>query len=206
MNETYEPNSHKYKERRLAEERERVITKPDISPVKVKKKSGVGKIISSIISDDADSIGSYAVSDVLIPAIKKAISDIVTNGIDILLYGESGRRARRDNISSSYVSYRGYSDNTSSDRNRDRDAGSPTRFDYDRIVFNSRSDAIATLDNLCSVISQYGYVTVADLYDMVEMDHPHTAVKYGWTNLNTARVEGVRDGYVLRLPKAMTID
>lgn len=36
------------------------------------------------ISEDAGNIKSYVVLDVLVPAIKKAIADIVTGGIDML--------------------------------------------------------------------------------------------------------------------------
>lgn len=206
MNEQYKPNSHKYKEaQKRAAVEEKKIEKVVTAPVTVKKKSGVSKLLSTFISDDADSIKSYAVGNVLIPAAKKAISDIVTNGIDILLYGESGHR-RKESGNTSYVSYRSYYDRDSRDDNRRRDDGPTTRFDYDNIVFGSRSEAVAVLDSMCDVIDKYGFVTVADLYDMVELTHPFTAAKYGWTNLSTARTVGVSGGYALKLPKAMVID
>lgn len=207
MNEQqYKPNTQKYKEMQRKETTEgKKIEKVVTAPVKVKKKSGVSKLVETFISDDAESIKSYAISSVLIPAAKKAISDIVTNGIDILLYGESGRR-RKESGNTSYVSYRSYYDRDSRDDNRRRDDGPKTRFDYDNIVFGTRSEAVAVLDSMCDVIDKYGFVTVADLYDMVELTHPFTAAKYGWTNLSTAKTVGVSDGYILKLPKAMVID
>ena len=51
---------------------------------------------------------SYIVMDVLVPAIKKAISDIVTNGIDMILYGEAGKSKK--NSTASKVSYQKFYD------------------------------------------------------------------------------------------------
>ena len=59
---------------------------------------------------------------------------------------------------------------------------------------------------MIDVIEQYNVVSVLDLYDMVDMSAPHTANKYGWTNLRNADVVRVRDGYVIKLPKPFPID
>ena len=56
------------------------------------------------------------------------------------------------------------------------------------------------------IIETYGFVTVADLYDMVDLTPPYTANKYGWTNLRNADVVRIRDGWIVKLPKAMPID
>ena len=72
-----------------------------------KKKRRFQKYTDEIISEDAKNIKSYVFGEVLIPAIKKAISDIVTDGIDMILYGESGRGgSRRSNADR--VFYRNY--------------------------------------------------------------------------------------------------
>ena len=57
------------------------------------------------------------------------------------------------------------------------------------------------------IIEEYdGIVTVADLYDLVGITDKYTDHKYGWTNLRNAKVERVRDGYMLKLPKVLPID
>lgn len=58
------------------------------------KKSEMQKFADVFISEDVNNVKSYIVMDVLVPAIKKAISDIVTNGIDMILYGETGKSKR----------------------------------------------------------------------------------------------------------------
>lgn len=197
----YISNSHKSK----AEENkpEKNIQKVVTGSVKTKKNEG-RKLLGMFISEDAGDVKSYVVMDVLIPAIKKAISDIVTDGIEMILYGEKGRKSSAR--SSDRVSYRSYySDSSRRDRDRD-DYHSSRRFDYDDIIFNSRGDAELVRERMVEVIDHYGFVTVADMYDMAELTAPYTASKYGWTNIRTAEVIRVRDGYILKLPKAMPID
>lgn len=49
-------------------------------------------------------------------------------------------------------------------------------------------------------------VTVADMYDLAGLTAPFTAQRYGWFNIRTAEVIRGRDGYYLKMPKAMPID
>ena len=56
------------------------------------------------------------------------------------------------------------------------------------------------------VIEQYEVVSVSDLYDMADLVAPHTGNRYGWTDLRNAEVIRVRDGYVIKLPRALPID
>ena len=56
------------------------------------------------------------------------------------------------------------------------------------------------------VIARYGVVTVADLYDMADRTAPYTSQKYGWMDVSTAETQRVRDGYILKLPRAYPID
>ena len=191
------PNSHKFREDQ--KDSERKVAKVGTGGVKTKKKSEVRKLTDVFISEDVSKVKSYILMDVLVPAIKKAISDIVTNGIDMMLYGES--RDRKKTVGD-YVSYRNYSDR----RDDRRDARVRTGFDYDDIIFSTRADAVAVREQMDDMIDRYGVVTVADLYDSVQLTAPYTANKYGWTNIRTADIVRIRDGYVIKLPRAMPID
>lgn len=198
--EDYKPNSHRSKE-----DKSNSVEKKEISKVvtgKVVKKKNVGrKLTDMFISEDVNNIKSYVIMDVLVPAVKKAISDIVTNGIDMMLYGETGRTKK---TSSGSISYRDYYD---SNRNRDnRYTVSRTRYSYDDIVLDSRTEAEEVLVRMQEIIDTYQVVSVADLYDLVGIRGNFTDNKYGWTNIRNASVEHVRDGYMLKLPKALAID
>lgn len=48
------------------------------------------------------------------------------------------------------------------------------------IVVQNRNDAEEVINQLKSFINRYGYVTIADLYDLVGMSSTFTDVKYGW--------------------------
>ena len=58
------------------------------------------------------------------------------------------------------------------------------------------------------MIDRYGWATVLDLYESADLggSAPYTANKYGWTSLRSADIIKVRDGYVIKLPKAMPLD
>ncbi len=201
MSEEYLPNSHRYKEgqKESLPEKKRV-EKVIHGKVKVRPKSGLHKLTDVFISEDAANVKSYIVMDVLVPAVKKAISDIVRDGIDMILYGESKGRS---SSSSSYVSYRDYS-RRDEDRFRDRDRDR-RGYNHDDIVLESRGEAEEVITRMDELIETYGVVSVADLYDLVGKTCEYTDNKYGWTNVRNAEPIRVRDGWMLRLPKALPL-
>lgn len=194
----YKSNSNRSKEAKLEEHKVEKVVK---GPVVTRKKSGLDKLKGEFISDDAKNIKSYVFGEVLIPAIKKAISDIVTDGIAILLYGESRNGGNRRSTADR-VSYRSYYD-TSYDR---RSPIRSTSYTYDDIILNSRGEAEDVLMRMDELMETYGLVRVADLYDLVGISGSYTDNKYGWTNIRSAQIVHVRDGYMIKMPRAIPID
>lgn len=201
MSEEYKPNSHKFREGQSEALTEKKIEKVVRGKVKTKPKSGVSKITDIFISEDASNVKSYIMMDVLVPAVKKAISDIVRDGIDMILYGES--RGRKSSTTSSYVSYRDYS--RSDDRDRFRDSRTRSGYNHDDVILETRGEAEEVLTRMDELIDTYGVVSVADLYDLIGKPCEYTDNKYGWTNIRNAEPIRVRDGYMLKLPKALPI-
>ncbi len=201
----YMPNSHKFKEEQKSTSIEKKKVEKVVTGVaKVKKKSEVSKLKDIFISEDASNVKSYIIMDVLVPAIKKAIADIVTNGIDMILYGETGHSKRSS--SSSKISYRSYYDRRDDDRRYDRDRSLVKQgYDYDDVIIETRGEADAVISRMDEIIDMYGRVSVADLYDLVGITGNYTDNNYGWTNLASAEPIRVRDGYIIKLPKAMPI-
>ncbi len=204
--EEYRPNSHKSKETQKegAAPSDKKVEKVISGSAKPKKKGEMQKFADVFISEDVGNVKSYILMDVLVPAIKKAISDIVTNGIDMILYGETGRTRKAS--SGTKVSYGKFYDREP-DRRRERLASSRGGYDYDDIVFETRGDAESVLDAMNDIISQYGVVSVGDLYDLADVSTDNYAVnKYGWTDISGCKPVRVRDGYILKLPKALPIN
>lgn len=203
----YKPNSHKYKEDNKTGSVERQkfdkITK---GAVVTKKKSEVNKLKDIFVSEDIKSVKSYIFMDVLVPAIKDAIEDIVTNGIRMILRGDTS--ARRSSSTASKISYRDYYDGDR--RNNDRfrnETRSATKYSYDDIILESKGEAEAVLERMSEIIDIYGMVRVADLYDLVGVTGDYTDNKYGWTNISGAKPVRIRDGrYMLDLPRALPIN
>ena len=201
----YTPNSNRFKEQQKenATLPEKKIQQITTGKVRVKKKSEMSKFKDVFISVDVSNVKSYIFMDVLVPAVKKAISDIVRDGIDMILYGDTKRGNRSSNAS--YVSYRDYSNR---DRRDDCRSGSLNRsgYSYDDIILETRGEAEDVLTRMDELIETYGVVSVADMYDLVGKTCNYTDNKYGWKNIRTAEPIRVRDGYMLKLPKAGPID
>lgn len=177
---------------------EKKVAKVVKGNVKVKKKS---KLAGVFISEDAPNVKNYVLMDVLVPAVKKALSDIVRDGIDIILYGESGH-SRKSDSRAGYVSYRSYSDRDRRDDPRDYRRAT---YSYNDIVLDSAREAEEVLIAMDEILDEYGVVSVADLYDLVGLTGTHVDNKYGWTSMRGASFQRVRDGYLLKLPRATAI-
>ncbi len=202
----YKPNSDALKEQKNRQRpEEKKVEKVVTGVVKTKKKSKINNFMGNIISEDAKSVKSYVFGEVLIPAIKKAISDIVTDGIDIILYGES--RGRNKRSTADRVSYRNYYDDRSSrPRMNERQAIMAGSYSYDDIILSNRGEAEDVLARMDELMDTYGLVRVADLYDLVGITGNYTDNKYGWTNIRNADIIRVRDGYMIKMPRAVPID
>lgn len=200
----YKPNSNRYKEElKNGDSEEKRVSKVVKGNVKTKKKSEISKFADIFIVEDFHTVVTYALTDVLVPGAKKIIRDMLFESID-MLFGTTGSRSKKSD--GPHVSYAKFYDK---DRER-RPSDTPKytgRFNLDNLVFESRGEAEAVLDEMNNVIGVYGFVSVADLYDMSGLSNPpYTSNKFGWTNVSTAEAVRISDGYILKLPKALPID
>lgn len=195
---TFASKSEKKEENRIPEKKE--IVSPVQGNVRTKKRSEFRKFIDSFIAEDFSTLKTYAVRDVVIPTAKKAISDIISNGIDIILYGEGGRNRRSSG--QNRVSYRDFYVEGGRPNRPDRSERRGQVADYDDIIFDSRADADAVLDQMIEIVSSYGKISVADMYDIAHVSTNNFSLNnYGWYDLSGCRSVRERDGYVLRLPR-----
>lgn len=195
IGEEYKSNSHKSKSDVRKEDKK--IEKVATGKVKTKKKSGANKLSEVFVTEDISSVKDYILYDVLLPAAKKTLSEIVSNGIDMLLYGET---KSKNKSRGSKVSYSKYYDDREDDYRRSsrrRAVG----YDYEDVILESRREAEEVLNRMEDLIDSYGVVSVADLYDLVGVAGKYTDNKYGWTNLRDAGIERTRDGYLIVFPR-----
>lgn len=168
------------------------------------KKNEMRRLSDIFISEDVSNIKDYILLDVLAPAIKDAIYKIIVGSLDTTLYGGrgyGGKRPTADKIS--YKDYNGISSRRD-DRGNDRPR-TASGYSYDDVIFETRGAAEAVLDRMYELIEEYGNVRVADMYDMAGITGNYTDNRYGWENLQGARVERTRDGYAVRMPRAKVL-
>ena len=195
--ETYRGNSYRERSNQASKE-DKKIGKVTTGKVRTKKKSEMSKLKDVFIAEDVRNVKSYVVLDVLVPAIKKAIYDIVVDGVGMIL-GESVAKKRSG---SNYVSYRDCSSSTRRDSERRRRG-----YEIDDVILDSRGEAEEVLDRMDDVLDEYKVVTVSDFYDLVGISDEPIDHKYGWRNIASAEVVRSRDGgYMIRLPRPMPID
>lgn len=197
--EEYKSNSHKARERKNEPVAEKKVEKIISGSAKSKKKSGLQKITNVFVPEDVDDVKSYIFEDIVVPAVK----DIILDAVRAFL-GVNGN-PRGKSSSASKVSYRKYYD----DRER-RDSGSVNRtrsgYEYDDIILDNRGEAEDVLSRMDELIATYGVVSVADFYDLVGITGNYTDNKYGWSDIRNASVVRVRDGYMIKLPKALSLN
>lgn len=185
-------NSHKQKE----QEKQKKEIKKVVSGKAARKKKGlVQKVAGNFFSADLSEVAGYVIDDVLLPAFKKLVWEGISNGAEMLIFGE----VRSKKSKSGFNNYGKYFREASSSRSRDR--RSRSRGEVDDIEFDDRWEAQDVLDSALDYLEQYDEITVADIYEMAGEDYDHIDTQYGWDNLKGARVVRSRDVYILELPR-----
>lgn len=173
---------------------------------KLKKQTELQKAATTFFENDFKNlmIGgmTYGWNNVVIPGFKRMIRDFV----DAMLY--PGGSAPRDKGGNDRPSYRRFYDD-GSDLRRSQSIQPKTQgYYYDPVIFSERGKAELVLIRLLDTLDEYGRVSVADLYDISEIDPeliPHTANRYGWMDLRSAKVVSDGEGYIIKLPRALAI-
>lgn len=157
---------------------------------------------SSLIAEDATSIRDHLAHEVVLPAVKNLIRDLVVGGTDRTLYGSSRARTSGRGIIGDRpglrTRYDQMSDRGEPRRMLSRDARA--RHDFDDVVLDSYAEAVEVVEALIDRIERYRAVTVSDLYDLVGVTGSYADRSWGWTDLRTADVRQVRGGFLLDLP------
>lgn len=200
----YKPNSHKAKkeqQQKPPKEIQKVVT----GNVKSKEQPMAKKMAKSFLADDLSNVKSYIILDVLIPTIKEAVSQIIKNGSDMLIFGDvkplGGKRAG--------YNYNGISSSKSMVKNPHKTANRRAMHDFREVTFETRSDAMEVLSQLNELIENYGSATVEDFYIFIGEGKTakYTDRKWGWTNLEGRNIERVLGGgYMIDLPPAEALE
>lgn len=175
-----------------------------------KKKSIGRRMADAFVGPDVIDVKSFLVTDVMIPAVKNIVVDILDgfrDSIELALFGTSRGRTPRQRYGQpgTVMSYSQYWNGQNSTRPKQTTINYVSHKAPQDLIFTNNAEAMEVLNNLCDMIDQYGAVSVSELNQMLGLPNSFTDQDWGWTNLSMAGVRAVRGGYLLDLPKTMPI-
>lgn len=200
----YQSNSKKDREEKVKAEKK--IEKVVVGEV-IQKPKGPGRKFKEVFfGGDARHAASFVASDVLLPALRNLIVDMVTKGAERLIYGEaSSRRRSPTNYGARYQYQSGSSYGWRPDP-RDRPPLGPARsprsyrHEMNDIVIGTKEEAEFVVERLSDILAQYDVASLADLYELLGLASSHIDNKWGWTYLGSVQIRQIRQGYLLELP------
>lgn len=195
----YPPNS------RVSRETEpKKVEKIILNDVTRRRKPLSKRFMETFVGGDAKSVGQYVLFDVVIPAMKDTIADVVSQAIERMLFGEARSTSRRTGVrpsgSGGFINYNRISSNRREEERPSLRRGRSVH-DLDDLVLNTRPEAEAVIGQMFDIISKYEQVTIADLYELVGITGEPIDHKWGWTDLRGSGIVRIKDGYLLDLPK-----
>jgi hypothetical protein len=186
----------------------------------VKTKKSVGKRIKEGFGGaDMQSVGSYLMWDVMIPAARDLVFDIIIEGARGSLYGDSARRSsapigstRSGIVGSSNTRLRtsNYSAATrspivgSQSSTPSMSSNAKAQFDFSELILDNRVKAEEIILKMQDALAEFGLVSVAEFYDALEISgNGFTDQKHGWNSetFQGARVRPARGGFLLDIPQ-----
>lgn len=204
----YPSNSKKSKE-----ETEKKAVKPERQEkiegiTAIKQKAPILKRIrQAFTGDDARSVGDYLMFEVLLPALKATLSDMVSQGTNRMLFGNAANAHSNIRRSGGGINYNQISRSTVNNRDEPRALSQRDRatHTFDNIVLSTRDEAFTVLGRLIDIVEQYDMATVSDLYELVDVTGSFADDRWGWFDLRGADVVPVRNGWILDLPDTKAI-
>ena len=174
--------------------------------VERRKTSPAGRLARTFLAEDSGSVFGWVFLEVLLPALKKMVSDAVSQGTDHILWGQERPRSSSA-ARPSFVNYGRFGTGrpVGVDPRPPLSRQARTSHDFSEVVIQTRAEAEDVLDRLRDLINEYRMASVSDLYDLVGLTGEFTDDKWGWIDLRSASIRAVRGGFVLVLPRTEPI-
>ncbi len=210
----YQGNTRKDREKSEKKDKpEKVVVEKVVVGEVIQRPKSIGwKFKNIFFGGDAKQAAKFVSADVLLPALRNLVVDMITKGAERLVYGESQFR-RRPSQGTNYGARYQY---PSSPRSypadvRDR-AFSPSsnvrpssgviqnRHDINDVILGTKEEAELVIERLSDILDQYDVVSLGDLYELLGLPTSPIDNKWGWTHLPNIEIRQIRQGYLLELP------
>lgn len=198
---------------------------PPSTPQKKAEKVIVGEVTSrpktlgkrlkdALIGGDSKSALQYVFAEVVVPQVKEMLAEAGTQAFERFIFGDSRSGYRRPSNRSPVGTHTNYSSRYTVRGNRP--IGTTSRQEQpivlrkshqlDQLVFETRADAQAVLEQMYDFLEEYQLVSVADLMTMIDKTSAHTDQKWGWESLQGSEVRTTRGEHLLILPEPVPLD
>lgn len=194
-----------------------VVAEPEQQSVRVHKRTFFDNFVDTFLAQDIHEVITYLHTDVVIPAIKKTLVEIIKNGADMLFYGET-KASRLNDSTSPWTSYNAYYQSGPKGRRSTADDRDKNRSDNYRIEFPTRGQAEAAKDDLLEIFRTYPSASIADFCEIVRQKTDKEIADqipakwndndWGWYDLKSSDCDIVRlfNGYyTIRLPRPVSL-
>jgi hypothetical protein len=207
----YTGNSRKQKQiEARAEKAEKKIDPVVRAEDVVVKKPSIGyRMKTTFFGGDFRSAAAFVTADVLLPALRDILVNIITKGGESVIYGDRYSRGRggytgRTQYNYSSPIHRDPRDNRAPLPDQPRMQRRIGRASAD-IILSTRGQAESVLEGLNDIIDKYDVASVADLRYLLDLPSSSVDNKFGWGFLRNVEIRQTRDGWLLDLPPEQEI-
>lgn len=191
-----------------------VPTPTPIGSASIKKKN-IGEKACELFFNNSDikAVGRDLFEKVIKPGIRDFVYSTLNRGLHQAMYGtaptspytRSPFGAVYKNIDYSSFSSPAASSVTYNPINAGYNLGQLTIHDNPVTGLSAQDVAEQVIVEMTNIVKEYGFVTVAYLYQLLDMDTNPQAFKYGWSSATWQNVGTINtaDGVMLRLPKVI---
>lgn len=172
-----------------------------------KKPNILKRTARSMVADDVQNVGDFVVTDILVPALRNLLYDVIVGGAGRTIFGTTQTRrpgmnpglfGTAQNLKTAYHNASNPQASVAPQPGMSKQA--QARFDFSEISLTDHSEAITIVEMLKMRVVEYGTASVADLYDLLGHTGAFTDQNWGWSDLSMAGVKQHRSGFVLDLP------
>ncbi len=77
---------------------------------------------------------------------------------------------------------------------------------YDKHCLSlSKEEVEEVLESLDEMIEEFGMASELDLYNLIGIEEPSASNKYGWIDIRNTTITRVKDRYLVKLPKVVSL-
>lgn len=179
--------------------------KPVTKGVVVKKPKTLGRKFADFFFEDMSfkEVAALFITERLLPDLKDGVYGLFDGFLETLFYGKVTKKSGRQN-GGTYTSYSSYS---GSKREKPyHSTANRVANNFDDIIFESRQDADAVLEEMCILCEKYQSASIGDFYDSARVSrNGFTDNNFGWTSMQGAYVTRGRGGWVICMPKVIEL-